>query len=159
MRSDKEILDRIIVVDPRDHYGAEVGDLVEALSWKTAMEKGFLKKTCTEEYWEFECRLRNDVEVLNEMLRYMDFAWGKANNCRGLSAERSLHHYSAWLWFLGYDNASEQVRHYDFYGKDRLRAICEYLNWDWKKWDDDIWVNDDFSDGIPAPEKVEPLVI
>ena len=66
----------------------------------------------------------------------MAFAWGKANGRRGLSAGRSLAHYSAWLWLVGNEELAEEIRKYQFHGKPQLIKICEFLGLDAAQWDD-----------------------
>jgi hypothetical protein len=70
----------------------------------------------------------------------MDFAWEKANNCRGLSAMRTMTHYKAWLWLLGQDGFDD-LENYSHYGKDNLVRICKFFDLDPKKWDDGRRVN------------------
>jgi hypothetical protein len=71
----------------------------------------------------------------------MDFAWDKANNGRGISANRSIAHYQAWLWLLGVEWCDTLMDDYEFYGKPQLIRICEYLGLDPKQWDDGERVN------------------
>lgn len=75
------------------------------------------------------------------MIEYMPFAWEKANNCRGLSAGRSLAHYTAWLWLDGDNEIWPTLEDYEYYGKDKLVEICNYLGIDSKQWDDGIRKN------------------
>ena len=75
------------------------------------------------------------------MESYMDFAWDKANNERGISANRSIMHYIAWLWLAGENDLLERVQdayhnNYHRYGKPILRMICEHFGWDWHRWGD-----------------------
>lgn len=98
---------------------------------------------------------RDEAAVKDRMRRYMDFAWDKANNQRGLSAQRSIVHMSTWLWLLGRDAAAEQIHEYDMYGKPRLRAISEAFGWDWEQWDDGCWSNEEGRAGVGPPATVE----
>lgn len=74
------------------------------------------------------------------MLDYMEFAWDKANNGRGISAMRSMHHYMAWTWMLGDDLGN--LLDYQYYGKDNLVKICKHYGWDHAKWDDGVRRNE-----------------
>lgn len=154
MRTDQEIIDRIEEVSSTDFFGTQVGELVCRLTFEAALP--LLKPDETLESWG-DVHARDEESVKVEMLSYMEFAWNKANNCRGLSASRSLDHMSAWLWLLGMDEAAEKIQGYTYYGKPELRAICEAFDWDWKQWDNGVWVNNEDDDGIPPPESVEPL--
>ena len=98
-------------------------------------------------------------EVEERLRGYMDFAWDKANNRRGISANRSIMHAIAWLWLMGgkhreFGAVVEQMfeEHYVEYGKAILATICEHLDIDWRKLDDDAWVNDEFEEGRPAAD-------
>ena len=79
--------------------------------------------------------------ILTEMQEYLSFAFDKANDQRGLSANRSIAHYIAWTWLSGDRALSASVeREYDaeycYYGKPILRRIAEHYGWDWSKLDD-----------------------
>ena len=153
MRSDDEIVERLRQIRERDWLGTEQGDLVAVLPFERAKE--FLNERTDSTKWN---QLpRDDDAVKSRMHDYMNFAWRKANDRRGISASRSLDHMSAWLWLLGREAAAEQVREYDQYGKARLRAICEAFGWDWKQWDDGLWTSVETEDGQPPPAEVEAL--
>ena len=130
MRTDEEILARIKEVEGNDWLGTERGDLIEVLPFEHV--KPFLKDGVKEEEWT---QIGRDVEsVKARMLDYMPFAWEKANNCRGISASRSMSHFAAWAWLIGEDFGD--LQEYEFYGKPRLIAICDRFGWDHKQWDD-----------------------
>lgn len=84
---------------------------------------------------------RDRESILNEMLDYMSFAFEKANNFRGISASRSMSHYSAWTWLIGDDFGN--LLDYEYYGKDNLVEICEKYGWDHSQWDDGVRLNDE----------------
>lgn len=78
------------------------------------------------------------IDPVDEIKNYMEFAWDKANNMRGLSAGRSVDRMTAWLWLAGEDDLCEWVSNCDnyyHYGKEILEKICEHYNIDWKQWD------------------------
>lgn len=135
VRSDQEIVNRINdpAVAGRDFFGFERNDLIVGIqSFEYA--KAFLKEGTTEEEWE-KIRQPNDREtLLKTMLDYMPFAWEKANNCRGISASRSISHFQAWTWLAGEE--LEDMSGYQYYGKDELSKICEIYGWDPAQWDD-----------------------
>lgn len=135
MRTDEEILARIEAVKENDWLGTERSDLLVRLPFVTA--KPFLADDADESTWKVEPRDRDSV--LAEMLDYMPFAWGKANGKRGISAGRSMSHYSAWTWLISEDFGN--LGNYQCYGKDNLTAICERFGWDAKQWDDGVRSN------------------
>jgi hypothetical protein len=132
MRTDEEILQRIKDVEANDWLGTERSDLIDCLPFSAA--KPFLKDEATADDWKQEARDRESV--LARMLDYMPFAWDKANNERGISAGRSMSHYSAWAWLIGEDFGD--LGDYEYYGKPQLVTICERFGWDASQWDDGI---------------------
>ena len=130
MRTDQEIIDRINARKEVDFFGFELIDLLIRLPFELA--KPFLNPDVKGEDWKVQPRDRDSV--LKEMLEYMPFAWDKANNCRGLSAVRSMSHYMAWVWLAGDDLGD--LTEYEFYGKDNLVKICDHYGWDSSQWDD-----------------------
>lgn len=135
MRTDEEILARINEREAEDWLGIERQDLVLVLPFNKAVQ--FLNETATEKNWEQAPRDRESV--IARMLEYMPFAWEKANNCRGISASRSMHHYMAWTWLVGDDFGD--LLEYEYYGKDNLAKICQHYGWDYRQWDDGVRVN------------------
>jgi hypothetical protein len=144
MKTDAEIIARIQEVEKsgRDWLGTEQSDLIVRLSFEAA--KPFLNDNAKADDWTVQPR--DHDSVLAEAKEYMSFAWGKANNCRGISAGRSLSHYSAWMWLIGEDFGD--LTDYEHYGKPQLRAICDRFGWDASQWDDGIRVNSE--DELPA---------
>jgi hypothetical protein len=137
MITQKEVVDLIKSDASNDMLGTARGDLLCALDFEHAKE--FLKPDTTAEQWNAEVwTLKSDDDVLHTMREYMDFAWEKANNCRGISAMRSMRHYWAWLKLLGQDLLAEQTISYNHYGKDQLVVICALLGLDSSKWDDGV---------------------
>ena len=151
MRTEQEIINRIEVVKNADIFGTVRSDLIHCLPFSSA--KKYLKDDVTEDDWE--PKLSDDDSVLQEIHDYMEFAWDKANNNRGLSAGRSLMHMQAWLWLLGEDQAADDIDDYSHYGKPQLRAICEHYGWDWSFWDDGRWTNDEMSEGVPPMDAAD----
>lgn len=135
MRTDDEILSRIEAVKENDWMGTQIGDLIVRLPFDKA--RPYLKPEVTEADWKPTSRDRD--ALLAQMLDYMPFAWEKANNERGLSAGRSMDHYSAWVWLAGDDLGD--LQEYEFYGKENLRRICQQYGWDADQWDDGRRVN------------------
>ena len=134
-RTDDEIISRINVVADRDFFGFEFSDLVVRLEYEKA--KQFIPTDVIQKDWEVVSR--EPADVISMMRNYMSFAWEKANDCRGLSAGRSLSHYSAWIWLAGDDLGD--LLEYEFYGKDKLVLICNHYGWDSSEWDDGVRTN------------------
>ena len=133
-RTQEGILARIEAIAKNDVRGLERNDLVDFLDYEHA--KPYLKEGTTEEEWaEYRAAIKPPKEQMKD---YMDFAWEKANNKRGISAYRSLCHYSAWLWLDDNEELAERIREYEYYGKPQLIAVCEYLCLDPEQWDDHI---------------------
>lgn len=69
-----------------------------------------------------------EESVITEMRGYMEFAWGKAQDHRGISASRSVEKMSAWLWLLGDEETLSFAKdgdNYRNYGAPILKKICE----------------------------------
>jgi hypothetical protein len=136
MRTDAEIVARIAEIEKRDFLGFEQNDLIAALTFEAA--KPYLIEDATAEQFG-EPVPRDKESVLKIMLDYMPFAWEKANNGRGISAARSMSHYTSWIWLAGDDLGN--LNNYQFYGKDNLVKICDHYGWDHKQWDDGVREN------------------
>lgn len=134
-RTDAEIVKRIAERLPVDVMGFEMYDLARCLPFHTAA--ALLPATYTEDEWTQLPRDRDSVVA--QMLEYMPFAWEKANDCKGLSAGRTMAHFAAWVWLAGDDLG--ELTEYEFYGKDNLVRICNHYGWDSSKWDDVIRTN------------------
>lgn len=132
MRTGEEILEKIKEIENEDIFGFMRTDLIVRLPFNLA--KPFLKENAKESDWKIAPRDRDSI--LTEMLEYMPFAWEKANNFRGLSAGRSMNHYSVWVWLAGDDLGD--LNEYQYYGKNNLVRICEHYGWDHKQWDDGV---------------------
>lgn len=144
MRTQQEILSRIGELGKEgvmDFFHAEKGDLMDFVEFEHV--KDFLKEGVTEKEWE-ECRKELTEETIKQqMIDYMKFAWEKANGCRGLSASRTMSHYTAWLWLLGDETVKEfgNLQDYQYYGKDNLVKLCQFLDLDSNVYDDGIRSN------------------
>jgi len=141
MHTQQEILTRIEKRKPDDFFGFEVSEYIDFLDFEHA--RPFLVAGATAEVWAKQQKPNTREAVLAVMLEYMPFAWEKANNCRGISANRSIAHFVAWTWLAGDDEFSREVEstRHEFYGKPALIKICERYGWDWKQWDDGVRTN------------------
>lgn len=152
MRTDEEILAKMKAAENSgDIFGAIQSDLIDFLPYDLA--KPFLNDDVTADQWAPFQKARDRETIIGAIREYMSFAWGKANDCRGLSANRSIFHMQAWLWMLGEEQAGDALfTEYRFYGKPQLRAICEHFGIDWRALDNGHWTNDEGDDGVPAEE-------
>jgi hypothetical protein len=105
--------------------------LVPALEWEFA--KKYLKEDYVEkvEKEEEKFEYTSDIKtIVQEFLDYMVFAWGKAENQRGLSASRSINKLSAWLWLLNREDLVSTIEDnnlYNPYGAPALIEVCNQL--------------------------------
>lgn len=140
-RTDEEILARVETVKGDDWLVTKLGDLTGYLPWdkaKTFYKNGFVAKVDAGEV-EWTPVPRDRDSIIGQIKEYMDFAWDKAKNCRGISAGRSMEHFSTWVWMAGDDLGDLEC--FDFYGKGNLVRICELYGIDHARWDDGIRVN------------------
>lgn len=147
MRTEQEILDKIETIEPvlMEHRKIFLISYLSKENARQYFQEGY-------DGGDWVPSPRDEDAILGEMLGYMPFAWDKANGCRGLSAGRSMMHMAVWLWMLGEGEAFDEVLDYGFYGKPQLREICKHFGWDWRKWDDGIWRNDELVDGLPPDQ-------
>ncbi len=137
IKTQQQIVNRINAIKKDDFFGWQTGDLIGYLDFEHA--KPFLKDDATAEQWEDAREKRSPKERIDD---YMEFAWDKANNCRGISAGRSLEHMKAWVWLDGGNDLLDILsQDYDHYGKPHLVAICEHYGINWRALDNDEWVN------------------
>lgn len=155
MKTQEEILERFERARPGDPMGFEVSEYLVRLDYANA--KPWLKDDATPEDWEQFSAAPSDVK--ERMLEYMPFAWGKANDCRGISASRSVAHVAAWTWLIDDQTLLYKMERvgYNFYGKPILALVCDHFGWDWRQWDDDRWTNYEEGDGMTAVEALKPI--
>lgn len=142
MKTQDEIVQRYRERKKADMFGFETGEYLAALD-REHLERlrEFLKPDADLSDWK--PAYTSDEALRALAIEYMDFAWEKAKDCRGISAWRSLAHYQAWLWMLGDETLWPTLEDYEHYGKNELRKICEYFGLDANKWDDSIRVNNE----------------
>lgn len=138
MRTQDEIVARIKDIRGSDWLSTQLADLAVYLDREHVRE--FLKSDANPDEWETKPLTREGV--LKEMLEYLDFAFEKALNHRGISASRSIDHMRAFLWLLGDDELlafAEDAKNYPRYGVPILKAISRkydkampdsILNWE-----------------------------
>lgn len=101
--------------------------LLSCLDYEHARE--WLKEDTTPTEWELIAHL-DEEHVRAELAGYMAFAWGKVEDHRGLSANRSVDKIGAWLWVLDETEAlaAFETARFENYGAPKLRAACEHLH-------------------------------
>ena len=125
MRTNEEIVERC------NNYPGWICkfDLIERLPFDVA--KQFLTEDAladAENDWREKPTPNTREAILERMRDYMPFALGKAEDHRGLSANRSIEHYHNWLWLLGDDKTlafAEDDDNYPQYGVPILKHVCE----------------------------------
>lgn len=124
MRTDQEIYEYYKQNRKNDMMGFSAEVLLPYLSLDLAKE--FLKPDADLSKW-VQLEL-SEKAILEEMNGYMEFAWGKVINHRGISASRSVEKMSMWLYILGNDEMVEfcqDDKNYMNYGAPVLKKICE----------------------------------
>jgi hypothetical protein len=138
-RTQEEILEKIRTEKENDILGFYIPFLMDYLDFENV--KPFLNKDYLQKIEEGKERWEKHTDPEKDIWDYMKFAWEKANGCRGISAERSLEHFRAWLWLDGEDGLAELMENHTHYGKPQLVAISKRYAIDWKSLDNDEWKN------------------
>lgn len=128
MRTQEEILERFNSVE--DLFGTQKGDLINFMTFenaKTHLIEDYVEKVEKGvESWS----ISTDAKEL--ILDYLPFAYGKAEDERGLSAIRSLLHFKTWIWLddeVFYNEISESIENSTGYGISVLDRISEYYGY------------------------------
>lgn len=99
--------------------------LINYLTFENA--KPHLKKDAVEKEWEV---IETIEKCVQEFLDYMKFAWGKAEDQRGLSASRSIQKLGMWLWIMNREDLSmilDDDSLYNPYGAPALIEVCDKM--------------------------------
>lgn len=134
MRTQDEIVKRIRERIDNDMLGFEWHEYLMYLDYEHAKE--FLKPEADKARWDDSRIVPDDNELKQRAIDYMQFAWDKANGCRGISSSRSISHYIAWIWLMGEDGFDDLFDDYEFYGKPQLERIGSFLGVDTSIFDD-----------------------
>ena len=136
MKSPVEIKNKFKEGFDNDVFGFGTGDILDALTFDEAKEylkQEYIEKENAAADWEAK-RLKTDDDVKAKMLDYLPFAWGKAEDCRGLSADRSIRHFAAWAWLIDDDFYKEIEYMYENdyapYGEPILAYISNKLGYE-----------------------------
>lgn len=127
MRTIDEIRDRAADIADDDFFGFRVSTLAEVVPFDQMASIGVtLKEEATAEQWETQ-RLATVDAVLESAVDYLKFAFGKAENHRGLSASRSVDRMGEYLWLLGLDTDEFEAAEYAQYGMPKLKVAADLL--------------------------------
>lgn len=128
MRTQEEILARFEKSD--DFFGTQKGDLLSYMEFEFAkpyLKEDYVKKVESgEEKWEVS------TDPKKEILEYLDFAYEKAEDERGLSAGRSMLHFKTWIWLDDekfYNKVIDLIDNYTNYGIPALDKISEHYGY------------------------------
>ena len=136
MRTQTDILMRFRALEEAsdDFFGFRREVLTEGMSYETIKGlqiegDGFLSENVTQEKWN-EVYLDTDDKILKALSHYLDFAWGKAEDHRGLSASRSVDKLAEYAWLLGRDDVVEAMgdASYTNYGCPKLAVLAKALD-------------------------------
>ena len=134
MKNITEIKQHIKDVENDDFFGVIRSNLIDFLPFENAKE--YLNPEATEKDWQQIQKPLTKQAVYEAINDYLPFAWDKANNCRGLSANRSIDHMKAYLWILGDGNFEKMEEiEYEYYGKEKLIFVSKMVGFDWEKYD------------------------
>lgn len=135
MRTNKEILAKIEEFQNAAlMFDFRIEVLVEALGFEAAMKAGLLK----EDSDPWESWNGNTLETAAQ--EYLEFAYGKAADHRGISANRSVQKMEAFAWLLGRDDVVDAMdaAGYTSYGVPKLRVCAEMMGWPFPEDRDDL---------------------
>jgi hypothetical protein len=123
MRTLKEIQAHIKEIKHADFFSIETADLGTYLHLSMLREIGIgMSDDFEPDQWSESTPER----VKQILIDYLDFAIGKGEDHRGLSAERSIAHMRAWLWLIEDDELyqfASNTANYRNYGAPILLAI------------------------------------
>lgn len=136
MRTQDEIVARLKAGVEDDLFGFATDVLLDALDFEHAQP--FLKEGVTPEQWnvkreadgfgrELQFPLLREEDLKAAALDYLKFAWSKAQDHRGISAERSVTKLFEFCWLLGLDTQKIRAAEYRNYGCPMLKVISELL--------------------------------
>jgi hypothetical protein len=130
MRTQQEIVARMKDRQDVDVYGWETDEYAVYLDAEHVAQ--FLVAPLEEGVWTDPSEEYTREKILERMKMYMPFALDKAERGRGLSACRSIMHYTAWIWLIGDDDFLPVVEtDYDDFGKAILTKIRDRYGCEW----------------------------
>lgn len=128
MRTQEEIVQKI--KDDNSMFGFAKDVYIGFLRYEHAKE--FLIEEAknspdAEKNWNGDTDVLSKENCLKLMKEYMAFAWGKAEDHRGISAGRSIDKIRAYLWLLKDYKTLKKMDEagYPQYGCPKLTVVCE----------------------------------
>lgn len=127
MRTQNAIVARVLSLRDHDVFGHRLEVLIDRLDYAHA--KQFLTDCGEVNAVEWNVLLAKQRGVKSEAIDYLEFAWGKARNHRGLSALRSVEKLTEWAWLLRDDALVAAISAAGFaqYGAPKLAVISRAL--------------------------------
>lgn len=129
-----EITERIAGLGSEDWLGFRREVLVSVLCFDDA--EGYLADGVTEEQWT-----PNRITDIDAAARsYYEFALGKIEDHRGISASRSVEKLREYAWLLGRDDAVTAMdeKDYAMYGAPQVKAFAMAMGYEWPDHDESL---------------------
>jgi hypothetical protein len=130
-RSCEEVAQRISSKSKEDFFGFSSEVLIDYAGFEQVKDQ--LKEDAVKKYESGEktWSVIGDIKTCaQDFLDYMNFAWGKAEDQRGISASRSVCKLGEWLWLMGRGDLHDEIHRddlYNPYGAPALISICEKM--------------------------------
>lgn len=127
----KQVKARYESVGKEDFFGWAGEVLLDYISFEDAKE--YFKSDYVEEVKSGATKhttVTDINEAAQDFLDYMNFAWGKAQDERGISAGRSIMKLREWLFVMNRPDLAEEIDREDLYppyGAPALISICEKM--------------------------------
>ncbi len=134
MRTDDEILAKI-KNGPPDFFNFSAQFLLDFLSIE-----GLEELSGSKDDGRVAVASQDRDVVLAQMRDYMPFALEKVADERGISALRSMHHYTVWIWIIGDEDEFPNLLEFSDYGAENLRLICEKYGWNMEEYANPVQV-------------------
>jgi hypothetical protein len=130
MKTQLEIVARLRERRERDMLGFETSEYLRGLTKETLSQ---LDEFDPAKVGDWTPDYQTDEDVLGVAKDYVEFAYSKINGRRGISAERTVMHYVAWLWLVDSPIYDEMFRmyseNYHAYGREILNFIVDHYKW------------------------------
>lgn len=126
LRTGAEIATRIEAIGDDDVLGFRREALAQFLPFDDA--EAVRNPEVTREEWDKLTPELTRENVQKQLLDYLNFAFEKAINERGISAGRSIQKLGEWLWILRDDEAAAYINddaYYEPYGAPALKWLAE----------------------------------
>jgi len=126
IRTPAEITARIEEIKGEDFLGFRSQVLVASLPFEEAQAGGWPAEGVTAERWAEFVHVTEE-EITKAAIDYLEFAFGKAEDHRGISANRSVEKMGEFAWLLCRDDVESAMEQADYaqYGVPVLVAFAE----------------------------------